>query len=64
LEANRPLEYLNHIAEGEQVHSTKYRKPGDLKMTKLISFLSTAGLIVMAAVPLSAVATVAHAAGF
>jgi hypothetical protein len=64
LEAHQPIEYLNHIAEGEQVQSTKHKEPGDLKMTKLISFLSTAGLIAMAAVPLSAVATVAHAAGF
>jgi hypothetical protein len=33
-------------------------------MTKLINILSTFGLIAMAAVPLTAVATVAHAAGF
>jgi hypothetical protein len=64
LEANRPPEYLNLIAEGEQVHSTKHRKPGDFKMTKLITVLNTVALIAMAAVPLSAVATAAHAAGF
>jgi hypothetical protein len=33
-------------------------------MTKLITVLNTVALIAMAAVPLSAVATAAHAAGF
>jgi hypothetical protein len=33
-------------------------------MTKLITALNTFALIAMAAVPLSAVATAAHAAGF